>query len=176
MLDLQSSLWFDGNTQVLIILHRLHILSQNAQRLSSRPPLLPKIDHHLSGLTDFQLQVILPSPLHQVVHQCPVLPLLSLTYTPNSQVVRKLLQVTRPHPVSLTTTSDRTLPIQTNCGLPVTWLVIQETMEVSTPITRKECDSHSTATTIQVQRGSLQQVDDSVINSQVGLVSKLQRV
>ena len=77
----------DGNAQVLMILLllHLHILSQNAQRLGSRPPLLRKIDHHLSGLADVQPQVILFSPLHKVVHQGPVLPHLSRTYTPNKK-------------------------------------------------------------------------------------------
>ena len=49
------------------------------------PALLPpEVDHHLSGLVDVQPQVILFGPLYKVVYQCPVLTLLSTSYTAES--------------------------------------------------------------------------------------------
>ena len=147
----------DGNTKLLVILHRLYIPSQNAQWLGNRLPLLPKI-YHISLVllmfshrwfcpvhsTKLSTSALYPSSCTSLIHQTTAMSLENLWGWDNlvlywKSVVYKVNRkgdstVPCRAPVSLTTTSDRTLPMWTNYGLPFRYSVIQEIIVLLTPI------------------------------------------
>lgn len=68
------------DTQVLVLLHYINILSQVRHRLC-RCPFPSEVDHHLSGLFHIWKQKISFRPLHKIIHQQSVLLLLPITLT-----------------------------------------------------------------------------------------------
>lgn len=101
----------DGDTQVLVLVHYVHIPTQNPQRLL-RGCLPPEVHHRLSGLGHVQNQGISTWPFHKATHYWPVL-LFPSTYTPEPcrvivhEVKRKGHRtVASRAPASLTTVSD----------------------------------------------------------------------